>query len=460
MEDKSLATRVILVRHGETSFNAEGRVQGHVDQSSLTEKGITDAQQVGSALRGIPIDAIYVSPLKRARQTANTVVEALASQNGSVPQPQVLDTLIEVSLPLWEGMLFDEVKAQFPDGYHNWHRHPHKLSMDVPGPNGTQPFFPVLALYDQARQLWQDILPQHPDQTLLLVGHSGINRALMGTALGLTPDRYHTLQQANCNITVLNFQDGTLGTPQLESHNLTDHLGMMLPKPRAGYDALRLLLVRHGETDWNRQGKFQGQIDVPLNATGQQQGQQAAEFLEPISFDFAVSSPLKRPLETAELILKHHPNVPLALEDQFREISHGEWEGRLEPEIEAAYPGELERWHRTPAEVQMPAGENLQQVWDRAIAAWDQMVAQALAEAKESTQGPRMGLVVAHDAINKVILCHVAGLGAAHIWNFKQGNGAVSVIDYSPAGQPILQAMNITTHLAGGVLDQTAAGAL
>ena len=454
MEDKSLATRVILVRHGETSFNAEGRVQGHVDQSSLTERGHRDANRVGAALAGIPIDAIYVSPLKRARQTANTIFEALASRNGSIPQ--VLDLLIEVSLPLWEGMLFEDVKSKFPEGYHDWHHRPHQLSMEVPGPEGTRPFFPVLALYDQARQLWQDILPHHQDQTLLLVGHSGINRALMGTALGLTPDRYHTLQQANCNITVLNFPDGTLSTAQLESHNLTDHLGMTLPKPRPSYNALRLILVRHGETDWNRQGRFQGQIDVPLNATGQQQGQQAADFLQPIALDFAVSSPMRRPLETAKLILKQHPNVPLTLEEQFREISHGGWEGCLESEIEADYPGELERWHCTPAAVQMPEGENLHQVWERAIAAWDQMVASALADPKDRP----VGLVVAHDAINKVILCHVAGLRPEHIWNFKQGNGAVSVIDYSPEGTPILQAMNITTHLAGGVLDQTAAGAL
>lgn len=456
MEDKSLATRVILVRHGETSFNVEGRAQGHLDQSFLTEKGLIDAHQVGVALTGIPIDAIYVSPLKRARQTADAILETLASRNGSLPQPQVLNTLIEVSLPLWEGMLFDEVKVKFPQGYHDWHHQPHKLRMVIPGSEDPQPFFPVLALYDQAQHLWQEILPQHPDQTLVLIGHSGINRALISTALGLTPERYHTLQQANCNITVLNFPDGTLHTAQLESHNLTAHIGMTLPKPRSGYHALRLILVRHGETDWNRQGRFQGQIDVPLNLTGQHQGQQAAEFLQAIEIDFAISSPMKRPLETAELILKHHPNVPLTLEDNFREISHGSWEGCLESEIESAYPGELDRWHRTPAEVQMPEGENLQQVWDRATAAWDQMVTTALADSKDCS----VGLVVAHDAINKVILCHVTGLGPEHIWNFKQGNGAVSVIDYSSDGTPILQSMNITTHLAGGILDKTAAGAL
>jgi broad specificity phosphatase PhoE len=133
------------------------------------------------------------------------------------------------------------------------------------------------------------------------------------------------------------------------------------------------------------------------------------------------------------------------------------WEGKLESEIEAEFPGELQRWQATPEAVQMPEGENLQQVWDRAIAAWH-----AIVETAAASDSPQTVMVVAHDAINKAILCHVVGLGPENFWNFKQGNGAVSVIDYpkGPAGQPVLQAMNITTHLAGGVLDQTAAGAL
>jgi probable phosphoglycerate mutase len=72
-----------------------------------------------------------------------------------------------------------------------------------------------------------------------------------------------------------------------------------------------------------------------------------------------------------------------------------------------------------------------------------------------------MGIVVAHDAINKVILADLLGLSPANFWNIKQGNGGVSVIDYphGPDSQPVLQSINLTTHL-GGVLDKTAAGAL
>ncbi len=448
------------MRHGESTFNVQGRVQGHYDQSTLTETGHATARQVGMALSGIHFDAIYTSPLQRARETTEEILPILRSApeaaSGSVPEPQIADNLIEISLPLWEGLLFDEVQQKFPEGYRYWKEAPHQLQMEVPGPAGPTLFSPVPALYEQAQQFWQQILPHHQGETILLIGHSGISRALIETAIGLPPERYHLLHVSNCSISVLNFPQGW-GQAQLESLNLTAHLGVPLPKPRAGYQGVRLLLVRHGETDWNRQGRFQGGIDVPLNETGRQQAQQVAKFLKTVPIDFAVSSPLSRPRETAELILRHHPGVSLELIDGFREISHGAWEGKLEAEIEQLYPGELQRWREYPAEVQMPAGENLHQVWQRAIAAWDTMVQSA----KTNTTQPKIGLVVGHDATNKVLLCHIAGAGAPQFWSFKQGNGAVSIVDYpSGDGPPLLQAMNITTHLSGGILDRTAAGAL
>lgn len=453
MEDKPLATRVIIVRHGQSSYNVEGRVQGHLDESVLTEKGIADAKKVGQALTGIPLQAIYHSPLKRATQTAETIAEVLKTGPTPVPELQAYANLIEVHLPSWEGWLFTEVEAKDPAGLQNWHDYPAQLCMQYEG----QDFYPIRAIYEQARQVWVDLLAKHDGGTILLVAHSGINRALLGTGIGLTPERYHSLQQANCNISVLNFPNGLAEPAQLEALNCTDHTGLTVPPSRKSHQALRLLLVRHGETQWNREGRFQGQIDIPLNENGKAQGKRAAEFLKDVQIDFAVSSDMSRPKETAELILEAHPTVKLDLNPEFREISHGQWEGCLESEIEAGYPGELDRWRLTPTEVQMPEGENLQQVWDRAVAAWDAMVANYLAQPSAQQ---RVGLVVAHDAINKALLCYLSGVGPDKFWCFKQGNGAVSVIDYNADGNAIVQAMNITTHLEGGVLDTTAAGAL
>ncbi len=446
-------TRVILVRHGESSFNLERRVQGHWDKSTLTEQGKESARQVGDALREMKFDAVYTSPLSRAKDTAEIILSKLSTPP-AIPL-QITDNLKEINLVLWEGMLFTEVAEKYPEEYRNWQQAPEKLRMVVTDSDGrSTDFYPVLALYDQARDFWKDLLPRHRGQTILIVAHSGINRALVSTAVGLSPERYQSVHQSNCGISVLNFSGGWGDPVQLESLNLTAHLGEPLPKPKQGRKGPRLLLVRHGETDWNRQKRFQGQIDVPLNDTGCVQSQQAAEFLKSVPIQAAVTSPMLRPKKTAEVILQYHPDVQLELEDNLREISHGLWEGKLETEIEASYPGMLQQWQNSPETVQMPEGENLQQVWERAIAAWDSIVQAAY------QREPGITLVVAHDAINKAILCYVLGLGPDHFWNFKQGNGAVSVIDYSQRSEkPVLTAMNITTHL-GGVLDKTAAGAL
>jgi probable phosphoglycerate mutase len=267
------------------------------------------------------------------------------------------------------------------------------------------------------------------------------------------------LGQANCALSVLNFAGELTDGVQIESMNLTSHMGEILPETRPRYRGPRMLLVRHGETEWNRQKRFQGQIDIPLNDNGKQQAEQAAAFLKAVPIDAAVSSSLSRPRETAEIILKYHPHITLETTDGLKEIGHGEWEGMYEHEIEAGYPGLLKQWQEHPETVQMPGegGENLDQVWERAIATWNQIVAQY-----SGTEKPVTVMVSAHDAINKAILCHVAALGPESFWQFKQGNGAVSVIDY-PDGlnsAPVLTAANITMHLSGSIFDQTVAGAL
>ena len=449
-----MATRVIIVRHGQSSYNSLKMIQGRCDESVLTEKGYEDARKVGAALSSLKFDAVYSSPLQRAKQTAEVILSYLPGS----PELLAPSNLMEIDLPLWEKQCRQEVQEKFPDDYLCWKERPHEFCMVIPTTEGSREHFPVLALYEQAQQFWKEILPRHQGGTILIVAHNGINRCLITSALGIPPARYHSIQQSNCGINVLNFAGAWGELVQLESLNQTSHLGNPLPTPREGHRGLRLLLVRHGETEWNRVSRFQGGIDVPLNDNGRAQAQQAAEFLKDVPIDFAISSPMLRPKETAEIILQPHPNVQLELQEEFREINHGLWEGKLESEIKQEYPDLLRQWQVAPETVQMPEGENLQQVWDRAVACWD-AIAQSVGVSDTEL---KTGLVVAHDAINKVILCHVLSLSPASIWCIKQGNGAVTVIDY-PHGlekAPILQAMNITTHLSGGVLDKTAAGAL
>ena len=447
-----MSTRVIILRHGQSTYNSQGRIQGRSDLSVLTDKGRADAELTGKAFQGLTFAAVYASPLQRAQQTAETVLACLTE----TPEIQADDRLLEIDLPLWETMLNTEVREKYAAEYRAWKERPHELKMLLPQADGTQTeFFPVLSLYDQARGFWQDILAQHPGQTIAIVAHNGINRALISTALAIPPQMYHSVQQSNCGVTVLNFSGGWGENVQIESLNQTSHVGQNLPTLRPHNQGPRFLLIRHGETDWNRAGKFQGQIDIPLNDNGRNQASLAAEFLKTVQLDFAFTSSMQRPKETAEIILRLHPGIELNEDADLREIGHGLWEGKFESEIDAEYPGELERWRTQPKSVQMPEGENLQDVWTRATAAWQRLLQQV-------GNDNQTGIVVAHDATNKVLLCYLLGLDLADFWKIKQGNGAVTVIDYPEgiAGQPVIQALNLTSHLSGGIFDKTAAGAL
>ncbi len=439
------ALRVVIVRHGESTFNRENRIQGRSDLSRLTPTGASQAQCVAKVLAGIPFYQAFCSPLSRALDTAQIILK----ERPEIPLI-ITEQLREIDLSAWEGLTFAEAKEKDPANYQLWRYQPDQLHMD-----GR---FPVQDLWQQARQFWQTLAEGIPEQeeqiNLLVVGHSGINRALVSTAIGLEPRHYHRLGQDNCAISVLNFPQGLSGPPQLESLNITTHLGQPLPKRKQG---MRILLVRHGETQWNRERRFQGQRDIPLNATGEEQAAKVAEFLADQPLQLAFSSPLKRPWATADAICSNHSNLILRPILNLQEICHGDWEGKLHSEVEAEYPKELEQWQRDPASVQMPNGENLYQVWERTRLAWQEILATTEAQFPEGT-----AVVVAHDAINKAVICQLFDLSPKAFWIFKQGNGAVTVIDYPEGkdGAPVLKVLNITTHLSGQIFDCTAAGAL
>ncbi len=449
-----MSLRILLVRHGLSSFNLEHRIQGRDDLSSLTDEGAKQALATGEALRGLKIDAAYSSPLRRAHDTA----QALLAAHGDGLEPELDEDLLEVDLSPWSGLLSSEVRERFPEAHQLWTHHPEQLQLQRP--DGSS-YAPIPELMEQAQHFVDRLLAAHDPaspnpQTVLVVGHNAILRCVVLTLLGLPASGFRRLRLDNASLSVLNLipVEGRL-TVQIESLNGTTHLhpevcASTFPSKGPGP---RLLLVRHGETDWNRQGRFQGQIDIPLNENGRAQAAAAGDFLRKVNFDRAYTSSMARPRQTAEGILQHHPGVPLTSVPHLVEIGHGDWEGCLEEEISASWSELLAAWKRAPETVQMPQGENIHEVWERSLNGWNTIAA--------SLGSGETALVVAHDAVNKTILCALLGLTPADIWAVKQGNGGVTVIDY-PHGTdqpPVVVCLNQTAHL-GGVLDRTAAGAL
>lgn len=259
------ATKVILVRHGQSTYNDRKLYQGDSDEAILTERGKHEANLTGVFLKKLlddGIDAIYTSPLTRVQQTTCEILSAFKR-----PMPiATSDRLREIHMSAWQGLSYQYVKANFKKDYSCWQERPHEFAFFS---SPEKPYFPVVELFDRARQFWQEILPQHSGKTLLIVAHGGTNRALIATALGWTSDRFHTLLQSNCGVSILEFpMEGR--SPKLAAFNLTAHLGETLPKPKGCKEGLRLLLLSA--------------------ATPETQVRQLAQHLQSQPIDFILSS--------------------------------------------------------------------------------------------------------------------------------------------------------------------------
>ncbi|QNI61049.1 histidine phosphatase family protein [Synechococcus sp. TAK9802] len=439
--------RLLLVRHGLSSFNKERRIQGRDDLSNLSEEGHEQARALGRSLQDVSIQAVYSSPLQRAAATTASLLE---TQGGQAPDPVFDDGLLEVDLEPWSGQTIDELMQGSTEAYKIWKQRP--MELELQRRDGSS-YKPLPELMEQARGFISTLLERHPatgNDTVLVVAHNAILRCLMLVLLGEPDNGFRRLRVDNTSLSVFNIRPGNNGPQvQIECLNSTTHLQ---PLPEKGKNA-RLILVRHGETDWNKAGRFQGQIDIPLNENGRRQAAAARDFLKDIPIDRAWSSTLSRPTETAQIILEAHPDVPLTQIDGLVEIGHGVWEGKLESEIREDWSELLDTWKRAPETVQMPEGETIQDVWARSVRSWGEIAAELKPE--------ETVLVVAHDAVNKTILCELLGLTPADIWAVKQGNGGVTVVDIAAdPGQPaVVTCLNLTSHF-GSVIDRTAAGAL
>jgi len=184
---------------------------------------------------------------------------------------------------------------------------------------------------------------------------------------------------------------------------------------------MRILLARHGETPWNAEGRYQGQIDIPLSPVGESQARALGERLRDVHITRAVASPLSRARLTAELALGEARKSMLTLDPDIQEIAHGEWEGLLAAEIGEKDPARLRAWREEPDTVLMPGGESLRQVLDRS---W-----RGLARATEGLGDDDTLLLVAHDAVNRVLLCKILGLPISKLWTFRQAPTTLNLLE-------------------------------
>ena len=304
-------TRVILVRHGRSSYNEQQRYQGCSDESVLIEKGKQQALKTGIALSKIDFDAIYTSPLKRTQETAREIIKANNYHTKLISKLKLNSNLKEVDLPGWQGLYYKYVREEFAEEYRIWEEAPHEFITEKIESNGQTLIKtktkPVLELYEKARAFWQEILPLHQGKTVLIVSHGGTIRALIGTATGIQPQNYHSIQQSNSGVNVLNFESNSPEPfAKIEVINQTQHLGEILPKLKNGKYGLRLLLLA-----------------IPSNLKADIG--KIPQLLNNVELDFCISNGSVNAQSVTESIIKSQLNAPVNLQvsrDNFLEIWH------------------------------------------------------------------------------------------------------------------------------------------
>jgi broad specificity phosphatase PhoE len=201
---------------------------------------------------------------------------------------------------------------------------------------------------------------------------------------------------------------------------------------------LRIVQVRHGETDWNRSRRFQGQSDVPLNETGRAQAKALALTLRQEPIKAIYSSPISRAIETARAINRYH-QASIEQRDGLMEMDLGDFEGLYPRDLMEGQPEFLRMWLENPASVRMPNGETLEEVQTRAWVVVEEI-------AKTHHEGPV--LLCGHNFVNLTILCKILGLDIAHFRRLRQSLGAINTIERG-RGLYSLVCINDTCHLKG-----------
>lgn len=196
-----------------------------------------------------------------------------------------------------------------------------------------------------------------------------------------------------------------------------------------------IILVRHGETEWNVKERFRGRIDLDLNETGMKQAELLAKYLSWRKIEAIYSSPLQRALKTAKIMAKSH-KIEVSIAPGLIDFNFGEWEGLTPEEVKAKFPELFRVWVSHPERVKIPSGESLEEVSQRSTA--------VVAEIVKRYSGA--AVLVSHRVVNKVIICGLLGLDNSHFWNIKQDHCGITIFIYEN-GRFVLTKHNDTSFL-------------
>lgn len=200
--------------------------------------------------------------------------------------------------------------------------------------------------------------------------------------------------------------------------------------------ATTILVIRHGETAWNRSKIFRGTYDIPLNDNGKNQAQLLADALKDRTIDAAWTSPLSRSRETAEIVMADR-GVDAIVDERLADINYGDWTGKEEAKVAQQWPDLFDLWATQPEKVQFPNGETLEQLYSRTSDAMDSLAA---------THDGKTIALFAHRAVNKILVLAALGLPPARFPFIRQDNCCLTEFQRNENGYVIVT-LNSTSHI-------------
>ena len=206
----------------------------------------------------------------------------------------------------------------------------------------------------------------------------------------------------------------------------------------------QIILARHGNTSWNKDKIFQGSKDVPLDDLGREEAWAVAKWLQDETIHVVYTSPLSRARDTAIAIARHHDLKVLDLPG-LADLSYGDWDGVPLKEVKVKYAGLYHQWETAPQTVRFPNGETLAVLRTRALAAVEEVV---------QRHPDRTVLLMAHRAVNKVLIAAFIGQDNSNFWRIAQDTTAINRFHLVEDGRRVgktwyITSINDTGHLRG-----------
>ncbi|KAG8484828.1 hypothetical protein CXB51_021158 [Gossypium anomalum] len=468
------AKRVVLVRHGQSTWNEEGRIQGSSNFSVLTKKGEAQAETSRQMLIDDSFDICFSSPLIRSKRTAEIIW-------GTREDEIITDSdLREIDLYSFQGLLKHEGKAKFGPAFRQWQVDAANFNIDG--------HYPVRELWGRARNCWTKILA-HESKSVLVVAHNAVNQALVATAIGnsyiyllrrvrgnvgsnwcrrnrrkrsvftyvftfvdvsgLGTEYFRILLQSNCGVSVLDFiprPDG--GSPLICLNRLNQTPGSPVATGSSAgrRTSRRIILVCQGSTQ-DSEATVSKLDDQQMNMLGVIQAQKTAELLLDLKLSTIISSPNNACAQTATIISQ----VQEAADCLGADCVPRYVEMKNIPDLDVAEIFQPSTKDTTDVSYLRPGWLNglddrvTSTLRERSGQAWHSL----LTELSDESEEEKIVVAVAHPVAHIALIGHCLNLTEEWLGSFHLDAGSISVVDFpdGPTGRGIIRCINYTAHL-------------